>query len=120
MKYFLVILIFFSRALLAEEKIVIFIDSANNEQVSLIEDINKMLFYSPTLRSEVEINVFDINPVGKNFSGSLTYRRDEKGIAISHYRPDKLPLLICMEKKIETFRTELKSKAQLCLCTQKC
>jgi hypothetical protein len=120
MKKTLCILLFFPWVLMAQPKALIFIDSGESEQASLAEAINEMLFYSPTLRSLIDIEIFDINSTGPGFSGGINYARDRGGNMISQYRPPALPFLICINEREEKLRMQLEQKEQLCLCTQGC
>ena len=107
-------------ALLAQPKAVIFIDSADPGQAVLAESINEMLFYSPTLRSLLAVDIFDINVAAPGFGGGLHYARDCGGKSVSQYRPAVLPFLICFDDQKEKLRLKLEQKEQLCLCTQGC
>lgn len=98
----------------------VFIDSADAGQARLATSINEMLFDSPTLRSLLAVEVFDINGVAPDFSGGIHYTRDRGGEMISRYRPPALPFLICLNGQRETLRLRLENKEQLCLCTQGC
>lgn len=107
-------------ALLAQPKAVIFIDSADTGQAILAESINEMLFYSPTLRSLLAVEIFDINVAAPSFGGGLYYGLDRSGNKVSQYRPAVLPFLICLDDQKEKLRLKLEQKEQLCLCTQGC
>ncbi|AIU86952.1 hypothetical protein BV921_04320 [Pectobacterium odoriferum] len=114
------ILLFMSGGLAAQEKAVMFIDSSQPAQSQLVNTINQMLFYSPTLRERLAVEVFDINPREVNFSGELTYIPDRQGLGTARYRPEALPFLICLADGKETLRMSVKIKEQLCLCIQNC
>ncbi|MTH45582.1 hypothetical protein [Intestinirhabdus alba] len=116
----LILLLFWSQLLAAQSQAVIFIDSSQPLQARLVADVNKMLFFSPTLRADLSVQVFDINKQSFPFSGTLRYVRDSAGKAISQYRPQGLPYLICLNEKTEQLRIALKNKEQLCLCVKKC
>ncbi|QHM73470.1 hypothetical protein C7M51_03817 [Mixta intestinalis] len=79
-----------------------------------------MLYYSPTLRSKLQVELFDINPRGIAFSGNLIYKLDSNGQAVSRYRPDSLPYLICFNEEKERLRIVFAKKEQLCLCVENC
>lgn len=98
----------------------VFIDSADPGQAQLAAGINEMLFDSPTLRSLLTVDVFDINGVAPGFAGGLKYTKDRGGNVISRYRPPVLPYLICLQGQKETLRLRLENKEQLCLCTKGC
>ena len=99
MKRMLCALLLCPWAVMAQPKAVVFIDSAEASQSRLAEAINEMLFYSPTLRSLLEVEIFDINSEGPGFSGGLNYVRDRGGNRVSQYRPPVLPFLICNWKR---------------------
>lgn len=120
MKKMLFTLIFCPWVLMAQPKAVIFLDSDEPDQAQLAEAINEMLFNSPTLRSLIDIEIFDINATGPGFSGGINYARDRGGNMVSRYRPPTLPFLICTREKEETLRMQLEQKEQLCLCAQGC
>lgn len=120
MKRMLCALLFCPWAVMAQPKAVVFIDSAEASQSRLAEAINEMLFYSPTLRSLLEVEIFDINSEGPGFSGGLNYVRDRGGNRVSQYRPPVLPFLICVDGREEKLRMQLEEKEQLCLCAQGC
>nr|WP_244316879.1 hypothetical protein [Mixta theicola] len=105
---------------LAQSRAVVFIDSEQAEQATLAEELNLMLYYSPTLRSKLQVELFDINPRGVAFSGNLVYQLDRNGQAVSRYRPDSLPYLICLDEDKERLRIVFAKKEQLCLCVQTC
>lgn len=104
----------------AKNQAVIFIDSSKVNQQALIGEINQMLFYSPTLRAKISINVFDINPDGPEFIGEIKYIHDRTGRAVAQYRPGPLPFLICQMGKKASSRGSLNTKEQLCMCTNHC
>ncbi|EMF04252.1 hypothetical protein F518_18468 [Serratia marcescens VGH107] len=102
-----------------KQQAVIFIDSSDTAQTALIAEINHSLFYSPTLRSQVAVQVFDINPRGLAFSGELDFRRDAKGQAVSQYRPGQLPYVFCRNDREMITQFTLRNMDQLCLCIKK-
>ncbi|MGQ8774465.1 hypothetical protein ACUTQ5_08555 [Serratia sp. NA_112.1] len=102
-----------------KQQAVIFIDSSDPAQTNLITEINQSLFYSPTLRRQVAVQVFDINPRGPAFSGELDFQRDGKGQAVGQFRPGKLPYLFCRNDGETTTQFTLRNKDQLCLCIKK-
>ncbi|MFD1800830.1 hypothetical protein ACFSFZ_01255 [Mixta tenebrionis] len=118
---FLLLLLLLAPGLsLAQSRAVVFIDSEQAEQATLAEELNLMLYYSPTLRSKLQVELFDINPRGVAFSGNLVYQLDRNGQAVSRYRPDSLPYLICLDEDKERLRIVFAKKEQLCLCVQTC
>ncbi len=102
-----------------KQQAVIFIDSSAPAQTALIAEINQSLFYSPTLRSQVAVQVFDINPRGPAFNGELDFQRDTNGQAVSQYRPGRLPYLFCRKSGETVTQFTLRNKEQLCLCIKK-
>lgn len=116
----LVILLCWSSILAAKPQAVIFIDSSQPAQSRLVMDINSMLYFSPTLRNGLAVQVFDINNQSEGFSGAINYVRDTAGKAVSQYRPQRLPYLICLNEKTEQLRAAMENKEQLCLCLKKC
>ncbi|EEQ1544204.1 hypothetical protein H1684_000239 [Escherichia coli] len=119
MRWFIFLLLV-SPALAAQSRAVIFVDTSQPVQARLISDINRMLYFSATLRNEVKVQVFDINEKSAGFSGIINYSRDASGKAISKYRPQELPYLICLNEKTEKLRVALENKEQLCLCLKQC
>ncbi|HDX4051653.1 TPA: hypothetical protein ROG05_004085 [Enterobacter soli] len=115
-----VFLLLWSSILAAQPQAVIFVDSSQPNQASLVMDINHMFYFSPTLRNGLSVQVFDINNKSAGFSGTINYVRDTAGKAVSHYRPQGLPYLICLNEKTEQQRVALENKEQLCLCLKKC
>lgn len=104
----------------AQQQAVIFIDSVQPNQPILIDEINQMLYLSPTLRSQMKIEVFDINPAGPAFIGEIKYIHDRTGQAVAKYRPGPLPYLICFNDNKAGSRGTLNNKEQLCLCSNHC
>jgi len=120
MKYRLFILIVFffrpSPSFAGVAQATLFIDSADTYQSALVEEINQMLFYSPTLRAAIEIRIFDINPGSRAFNGEVIYQHDKEGKAVSQYRPGQLPYLFCLANgKTQTHFT-LRNKDQIWSC----
>jgi len=113
-------MLFLPLVLQAQPTAMVFIDSADAEQKRIASEINDMLFNSPTLRSLMAVDVFDINDMAPGFAGGLSYTLDYGGNMISQYRPPVLPFLICLNGQKETLRLRLENKEQLCLCTQGC
>lgn len=119
MRWFVIPLLW-SSSLAAHPQAVIFVDSSQPVQAGLVMDINRMLYFSPTLRNGISVQVFDINSKSEGFSGTINYTRDTSGKAVSQYRPEGLPYLICLNEKTEQLRVALENKEQLCLCLNKC
>lgn len=120
MKKAIFTLVFFPWVLMAQPKALVFLDSGDPDQARLAEAINEMLFFSPTFRSLIDIEIFDINGTGPSFSGGINYARDRGGNMLSRYRPPTLPFLICTNEREEKLRMQLEQKEQLCLCVQGC
>lgn len=98
----------------------VFIDSGQPAQLALVNSINQMLFYSPTLQTQLQVTVYDSNPHAAAFAGVLRFVKDNGGQNIARYRPASLPFLICLEGEQERLRMGLNNQEQLCLCTQGC
>lgn len=120
MKTLCLMLLLLPGILTAQTRAVVFIDSSRPAQGQLVNAMNQMLFYSASLRAQLAVDVFDINPHGAPFSGGLHYVPDTHGQGAARYRPDALPFLICLEGKKEILRMEIEKKEQLCLCTHVC
>jgi hypothetical protein len=102
-----------------KQQAVIFINSSDPAQTALIVEINQSLFYSPTLRRQIAVQVFDINPRGPAFNGELDFQRDTQGQAVSQYRPGRLPYIFCRNDGETATQFTLRNKDQLCLCIKK-
>ncbi|WP_053007479.1 hypothetical protein [Pragia fontium] len=98
---------------------VLFVDSALIQQQTLITEINEALYYSPTLQSQLHVQVIDINPDGHVFNGALDYSYDKSGEWVAKYRPGKLPYLVCLRGDKTTFRQELYQASEIRECVTK-
>ena len=86
MKKPIAIVIFFSLTLFSIQAVatktakslsaMVFIDSADVKQQSLVIDINQTLYYSATLSSQLKVTVIDVNPNGRAFNGAVVYSFD--------------------------------------------
>lgn len=109
----------FCRAVPASDaQAILFIDSRDPAQAMLIAEINKALFYSPTLRQRVAVKVFDIHTASHGFAGEIEYQKDPEGKAIAHYRPGRLPYVFCLKAQQTIRQYTLSKKDQLCFYDQ--
>ncbi|MFU9139086.1 hypothetical protein [Erwinia tasmaniensis] len=120
MKKRILLLLIFPTLVFAQPHAVIFVDTAMEGHSLLIENLNQMLFYSPTLQSQLQVDIYDINPRAPAFRGGVHYHHDIDGQMLSRFRPTQLPCLICLNGEVESLRLPLINKEQLCLCLKSC
>ncbi|VFS61541.1 hypothetical protein [Leminorella grimontii] len=103
----------------ADPDALLFIDSSRIEQQLLVIEFDREMSYSPTLQQRLHVQVVDVNPDSRPFSGSLDYGRDLHGEWVARYRPGRLPYLVCFRKGKETHRQELHQSSEIRICINK-
>ena len=129
MKKPIAIVIFFSLTLFSIQAVatktakslsaMVFIDSADVKQQSLVIDINQTLYYSATLSSQLRVTVIDVNPNGRAFNGAVDYSFDSTGEWVAKYRPGGLPYLICFQGDKAIHKQGLYQASGIRECTTK-
>lgn len=97
-------------------KVLVFINSEVFSHNELVRDINHQLFFSETMRKNMNVSIIDINSHGSYVSGPAVYIKDKDGVWVEKYRPVDIPSFYCISDNNTTYKKMvLAQEIRICL-----